>query len=248
MPSNFYNTADANLQQPVKNPFGLQKPTEVSTTALLPLGTTTYTADGRAFVYGQAGGTELAYGLLAMTQATDANEQNETVATAAPVGSYEIGITTGGAVTANQFANGFLMINDANGEGQYYKIKSHPAGTANVIYTLYEPIRVAVTTSGKASLLEHPCAKLVISAATAGSPVGVPIVAIPAANYGWFQTRGVASVLVAGTIVIGQNAVQAAGGAVAPNAGDILPVVGTVLQVSANTEYAFINLDVPGFR
>lgn len=238
----------AALNQNMTMALGMQDIYTASSTLQVPLGTRVELADGRRFVYGKAGASALAYGKLAMTAATVANHQDEVVAASAAVGDTSISVTFGGAVTANQLAGGFLHINDDTGEGQLYTIVSHPAGTAGVIVQLGEKIRVAVTAgSGTASAIVHPCQDLIISAATAGAPVGVPMIEIPAANYGWFQTKGVASVLVAGTLVIGQRCNQAAGGAVAPNAGDILPDVGVVLQVSATTEYALIGLDVLGF-
>jgi len=228
--------------------LGMQDIYTASTTQLLPLGSKVELADGRRFVYGKAGASDLAYGKLAMTRATNANHQDEVVAASAAVGDTSISVTFGEAVAANLFAGGYLHVNDDTGEGQLYTIVSHPAGTAGVIVQLGEKIRVAVTAgSGTVSAIKHPCQDLIISAATAGPPVGVPMVTIPASNYGWFQSKGVASVLVAGTLVIGQRCNQAAGGAVAPNAGDILPDCGVVLQVSATTEYALIGLDVLGF-
>lgn len=238
----------SSMEGPMRTALGVQDIYTVSATQKMPLGTKAQLSDGRAFVYGKAGAADLAYGLLAMTRATDANHQDEVVAATAAIGATSISVTFGAAVAANLFAGGYLNVNDDTGEGNLYTIVSHPAGTAGVIVQLGEKIRVAVTAAaGTVSAIKHPCADLIISAATAGAPVGVPMVTIPATNFGWFQVTGVASVLTAGVVVIGQSCVQAAGGAVAPNAGDILPPLGAVLQVSATTEYSLINLAVPGF-
>jgi hypothetical protein len=238
----------AMLNQPSVMALGVQDLVTTSSACLLPLGSQISLADGRKFVYGQAGGTALAKALLAMAQATDANENKETVATTGAVGAYTVGVTFGGSVTANQFAGGYIVVGSGTGLGDTYTVASHPAGTTNVTVTLNEPIRTAITAgTNTVSAIQHPCAQLVISAATAGTPVGVPLVAVTAEYYAWFQVKGPAAVLTAGTLVIGQVCNQAAGGAVAPNAGDILPACGTVLQVAANGEYSIINLAVTGF-
>lgn len=230
--------------------LGNQDLLDVSTTAKLPLGTLIRLQDGRMFMYGQAGGTELAYAKLNQQAAPSANANNEVVATAAAVGDVSVGVTFGGAVTANQYQGGFLYVNDANGEGQLYTVKSHPAGTTNVIVKLNEAVRVAITTSGEVSLIAHPMAGLIVAPTTlTGAIMGVNLVTVPASNYAWFQVKGPCVVLTDGTLVIGENCIPSNGtaGAVEPSASDTLPVVGTVLSVNASTEYSLINLDIPGF-
>jgi hypothetical protein len=184
-----------------------------------------------------------------MQAAPSANANDEVVAASAAIGDQTISVTFGAAVTANQYQGGFLWVNDDTGEGCMYNIKSHPAGTAGVIVTLVEPIRVAVTAgSGTVSAIVHPCKALIIGAATAGAPVGVPLVTVTAAYYAWFQVAGPAAVLGAGTLVIGNPVILAASGAVAPNTETtFIAHLGVVLAVNATTEYSLINLAIPGF-
>lgn len=229
--------------------MGLQDILTISSTQKLPLGTKVRLADGRAFVYGKAGASDLAYGKMAMQAAPSANFQDEVVAASAAVGDTSITVTFGGAVTANQYADGFLYVNDDTGEGQLYNIKSHLAGTASVVVNLNEAVRVAVTAAaGTVSGIVHPCKDLIIGAATAGAPVGVPLVTVTATYYAWFQVSGPAPVLTAGTVVIGNPVILGASGAVAPNTETtFIAHLGTVLQVAADTEYSLINLAIPGF-
>lgn len=237
------------LTQNPTTAFGIQDPLTISSTQKLPLGAKARLADGRAFVYGKAGASDLAYGLMAMQAAPSANANDEVVAASAAVGDTSISVTFGGAVTANQYAGGYLWVNDDTGEGQVYTVTKHAAGTTGVTVYLGEAIRVAVTAgSGTVSAIVHPCQDLIIGAATAGAPVGVPLVTVTAAYYAWFQVSGPAPVLTSGTVVIGNPVILAASGAVAPNTETtFIAHVGTVLSVNATTEYSLINLAIPGF-
>lgn len=230
--------------------LGVQDLYTVSTTKLLPLGTQVTLADGRKFVYGKAGGSELAYGKINQSPAPSSEWDNQAVATAAAVGDHVVGVTFGGAVTANQFQDGFLLINDANGEGNVYTIKSHPAGTTNVLITLHEAVRVAITTSGEATIYPNPSSGLIVAPTTlTGALHGVALVTVAAGSYAWFQVKGPAPVLVAATLDIKYPCeVATAAGGVIPSAETTFgQIVGMPLILAAATEYALINLDIPGY-
>src|SRR3990167_1572884 len=109
------------------------------------LGTKIVTSDGRAFRYVKAGATALVPGKLQDGPATVANHTNIAVASAAAAGATTVTVTLGAtAATANQYANGVLAVNDVDGEGYTYSIKSHPAADsqASLVLTLddNEPI------------------------------------------------------------------------------------------------------------
>jgi hypothetical protein len=93
-----------------------------------------------------AGAAALAPGKLAVAATVVANHQNMAVAAAAAVGATSVTVTLGAtAATADYYADGFLTINDAAGEGISYRVKSHPAhaGSGSLVVELYDPIKVA---------------------------------------------------------------------------------------------------------
>mgnify|MGYP003337614068 CR=1 FL=1 len=174
-----------------------------------PLGASAETTDGRVFKYGLAGAADLAIGKLAQQAAVVANHQNIAVAAAAAAGATQVTVTLGAtAATANQYAGGYLNVIDSAGAGATYLISGHPAASASgsLVVNLSEPITTALTTSSKVNLTTNPYSKLVISAVTTISYIaGVPGIAVTAAYYGWFQVRGVASVLSDGAITAGKG-------------------------------------------
>lgn len=165
------------------------------------LGTKVVTPDGRAFRYVKAGGTTLVIGTLLDGPATIAHATNIAVAATATAGTFAVTVTLGAtAVVANQYAGGVIAVNDADGEGYTYSIKSHPAADASASLTLTldddEPIVTTLTTSSKVTLIPNQYKGVVIHAQTeAGVSVGVCTYPITALYYGWIQTRGAVSCL-----------------------------------------------------
>ena len=93
-----------------------------------PYGTKLELQDGRAFRFAKAGGTILVVGDLLTAAANVANDVGRTgIATAA--GSRAPTLTTGGAVTANLYAEGFWNTSVTPGGGESRKIDNHLAGT-----------------------------------------------------------------------------------------------------------------------
>lgn len=233
--------------------LGIQGLYEESSTQKLPLGSFIRLADGRGFAYAQAGGTALVAGNVLQSEAPSANATDETVAVSAAVGDTHIHVTFGGAVTANQYAGGFLYVNDDTGEGNLYSIKGHAAGTTSVQVELVEAVRLAITAgAGTVSCIKHPLKAVIkMTAATCtGCPVGVAIMAVTADYYCWIQVKGPCPVLSANsTFVIGnQVATGTTAGAIDLIADAcVLPIIGTVLQVQAGTENVLINLAIPGY-
>jgi hypothetical protein len=108
--------------------------------------------------------------------------------------------------TADGIAEGYLYANDEAGEGQCYKIKSHAAlsGTANSVFTLYDPLTVAFTTSTQVGLAQNPYANVIATAAVlTGMCVGVAPIAVTASYYFWAQTGGPCAVIPQAAIALG---------------------------------------------
>lgn len=205
---------------------------KTSSSKLHALGTMGVTRDGKFFRYAQAGAVDLAAGKLTISPAKVANHTNVAVQAAAAVNDTTVSITAGAtAVTANQYDNGYLNVNEAPGIGQNLQISGHStvsAGGGTVIVQLLDPVTVALTTAAsKVSLVQNPWDDTIISSgAVAFFGNGVPVVPVTAAYYYWSQTHGMASVLSDGVIT------KAAGGIIsdAVNGAVEIEVAATVTQ------------------
>ena len=257
------NTSNSLYQKSINNDcFARQSIFEYSTTPNYELGEKRELADGRTFRYAFAGATSLVAGTLQQAPAPQANHLNMvcTVASATAggrIGDKTITVTDGGtAFVANEYAGGFLHINVTPGLGYVYKIASHPAnaGSATCVFTLYDPIQIAVTASSYATVTypifgPNPAAKttgtIICPTTLTSIPIGVSPVAATSNNYYWLQTRGPASILTDGTLVIGNQVGNSAttAGAVGPmSGGDLRGCVGKCLQVNATANNSLIFL------
>lgn len=173
------------------------KVTEV--TQSFALGTKMETPDGRIFRYARAGASNITAGKLQLGPARKTNHDNIAVAAAAAINATQVTVTLGAtAATANEYAQGLLVISDATGEGTSYVIKSHPAAdaSASLVLTLDEPLHEALTTSSEACLVHNRFNACVEGTVQAGGiVVGVPLVDVTATYYFWAQTFGPAPVL-----------------------------------------------------
>jgi len=205
------------------------------------------------------GNTVYAYGRLAATAVTAgkcvthagsiAHHFDLTPTAGVAAGETAISVETAGTdITLNQYANGYLYVNDAAGEGQMLRIKSNPAhdhsADPSIVITCYDDLATAITTSSRITLIPDPRSGQIVQAATTtGATLGVTIVDMAASAYGWFAVSGPATVLTSGTLVVGNHAVPlGAPGAVGPAAGDVIQVIGTVMIVNVTTDYSLINL------
>lgn len=208
----------------------------------------------RLFRYIKAGAVNLSPGLLMQASAPIANHTNIAVGGAVSAGEVDIPIATTLSTTtsANQYDNGFFHINDATGEGQGYPVKSHTVSTTPTI-TLYDPIAVALATGSEFTLSANPYKDIIVAPTTlTACPVGVTLVSMTAAYYGWICTGGDIPALVdtAETLVIGEAVGYPATISVAGAVGVAAvtdPIIGFVRSVNAASEYAcirLVNLDI----
>src|SRR3990167_2210890 len=82
-----------------------------------PLGTQLLLQDGRKYRFATAGATTLVIGDINQGAANVANDQGRT-GIAAAIGDRAPTLTTGAAVTANKYAEGFFTISVTPGAGQ----------------------------------------------------------------------------------------------------------------------------------
>jgi hypothetical protein len=222
-----------------------------STEKEINFGAKAFDENGNSYRYVRAGSVALVPGTLVQAPAEIINHQN-LVPAAAAIGSTQVTVTLGAtAVTADQYAGGYVVVTVAPGQGYRYKISGHPAANAStaVTLTLEDPILVAWTTSTRVDLVANPYNRVIINPATAtSSPVGVAIFAIPANSYGWVQDGGVANVLADGNITVGTNVIasNAIAGAVEAGAdgADLQANVGIALTGIATGEYGAIKLNL----
>ncbi len=238
----------------VSIPFGQDKVTS-TTRHERKLGTIGYTPDGRKFRWAFSDGTIGAGQVVAAAVAATVHDRDLAVVSAAAVGDMTITLTVGAAaITANDYEDGYLFINDVDGEGHLYCVKSHPAisSGANGVFTLWEPVREALTTSSQAGIHKNEYKDCVVSPAANVNPtVGVAPTEIADNTYFWAQVYGMAAVLVEDTITAGQHVTASetndAGACMAANYGGTAEwqnIGVAYAAVGADTEYGLIHLNI----
>ena len=145
-------------------------------------------------------------------------------------------------------AEGFLIVNDAAGQGQLRKIKGHAAfaSTADSVFTLYDPLTVALTTSSQVGLMQHPCANVIATAAVlSGMFIGVNELAITASYYFWAKVKGPAPAVVQAAISMGTYVVVGTTAAKFDPSSAVTTeiIVGECATLGvADTEHCIVNL------
>lgn len=218
------------------------------------LGTTVRTGDFRTFRYGKAGASNISAGKLQTAPAQKTNHHSNT-AIASTAGTINPTFTIGAtAVVANEYAEGYLVVNVTPDVARTYKISSLGAvtssGTANP--TLFDPIQTSWTTSTRVSLVHNAFAGLIEGTVQTRRVAGVPLTALSATNFGWVQTKGVCGVLSDGAIALGSRIVPSGSvsGAVAAESSTFGTAQVTVfigqasVMATADTEYRPIMLGI----
>lgn len=227
--------------------YGIE-PFTTETTQSHQLGTIGVDSDGRKYRYAEVGASALVAGNL-LQSAAEATDSQDLAVSAAAIGALTVTTTTTLTVTANEFAEGYLVVTVTPGLGHTYKIRSHPAATsAALTITLYDPIEVALTTSSRIDLVHNPYANVIQWPATeTGGAVGVAVVAAAADTFTWIQTGGIASVLQEGATAVGAAVYASTGtaGAVIDDPTVATPLVGRAFTGIASGENGaiFLSLD-----
>lgn len=226
----------------------VQTVTSESSTKQEKLGSRVRTPDGREFVYAQDSGSGQTAGQLAVNADEVANHVNIAVAAAAAIGDTKVSVTLGAtAATADQYGDGYLVVNDANGEGQTVPIAGHAAiasaGTGTIV--LAEPLTQALTTSSQVQLVQPWSTKTSV-ADQADRAVGVPAIDVTASYYHWTQVKGHAAVLADEAVTKGLALTIGSSVAGAVEAADLVgeQVIGVAEQALVDTEYrvAYLNI------
>lgn len=227
--------------------------TQTSSNKLIELGhALREDSTGRAWRYSLAGASNLARGKLAVQATIDAQRVNLSFAVAPTAGDKKVSVTIGtGAATKNFFQDGWLVNQDGTGEGRAYPIEGHDAISASTagVFVLKEAIdTTGATAETNVDLIRNFYAGAVISVTDqADVPLGVPNVAITAAEYGWIQTYGPCAVLMDEAITTGVALTIGTGVAGAVEALDAagefqLGIMGP--QAGVDTEYTLVDLTI----
>lgn len=169
--------------------------------------------DGRVFRYVLAGASALVVGNLLQESAEDTQFENMSVLAAAVStrGQQTVQVTNGTTtVSANQFDGGSVVVYTTPDLGSEYTILGHTTGGsgATLTLTLDRPLATAWTTATKITMKRSLYSGVIQAPATTqtGVPVGVAIYPIPAGEYGWIQTAGMAGALSDGsTFAVGSD-------------------------------------------
>lgn len=209
-----------------------------------------FSNDGRAFRYCKVGDTALVAGNLYASSAEDTGTQDMT-AVAAAIGATAIVSTTTITVTANEYAEGFILVSVTPGVGRQYKIKGHIAYTAAApTFNLMEEIKVALTTTSRLDAFANPYSGVIVYPVTeTGSPVGVAVHPIAAAEFGWMQVSGIAVVEAQNAVTVGLPVVASDDDAgcvetITDGAHELLARVGTAHTGIADGEFGAIKLEL----
>jgi hypothetical protein len=209
--------------------------------------------EGRTFYYSLAGGTTLARGKINVAATIAGNHVNLNFQTAPAIGDTDVSVTLGGTLTtADMYKDGWLVVQDGTGEGRAYHIEGHPAADASATQTL--TLSEQIDTAGALSeanvdLIKNKYDSVVVSVADQADPVvGVNLVSITNAEYGWQQTWGACSVLQDETVAVGSMVVvgESVVGAIQVDDGAAEPAVGQIgPQAGVDTEYqlAYLKID-----
>lgn len=232
--------------------------TSTDTSLATLLGTRWDLSDGReVMLVSTSSATTVAAGSLYQDAATISAHVNMAVTAIQTYSAngnvpYKLTVTLGAtAVTANQYAGGFLIVNAGTGLGQTLKIASHPAAdlSTSLVVTLEEAPYVALSTSdSKATLITPHGANVIINPTTqTGAKVGFGLYAIPASTYGFLVTKGVVAGLNDATAAITVGAMLSPSNATAGAVEDGVLAqgyVGNAIQagVEGETRAIFANL------
>ena len=213
------------------------------------LGSIGISNDGRKFRYAKAGTSALVAGELQQAPAETADSQSLIVAAAA-IGALTVTTTDTTTVTANEFADGYLVATGEGGTGNglIYRIKSHPAATAAVVtLTLHDPIKVALSAATQVDLVHNPYNGVLQSITTlTGAPVGIAVTAVTGESYSWIQTGGIGIVKAdaSGACTVGTalTASNQTAGCVEDGDTDTLPIIGYATTGIAQAEFGACHL------
>jgi hypothetical protein len=210
-----------------------------------------FAGNNNTYRYVKAGTLPLVVGNMIQAPAQN-TDHDQLVVAVAPSGARAITVTTGASgLTANQYGGGWAMVDTGAGLGTVHRISGHLAAgtTASCVLNLDDPLRVDLTATSRVTLVANPYNGVIQAPITTltGTVLGSAISPIPAGEYGWIQTAGVAAVLIAGTPGVGLAVVVpgTAAGAVVVDGGVLATqVVGSMMATGVDGKVLPVRLDL----
>ena len=224
---------------------------------LFPLGTELHRGEN-AYRYVFMGGTVSA-GLMVQQPAGIVANHSQMAATAQTAvttsDTSDISVEFAGDTDAalNLYQDGYLFVNDADGEGQSWKVKSHPAVDAGVdvtaVITVYGRLTTALATTSELTIVLNPYKDVIVAPATeTGAVIGATVIDSTDDNYCWVQFKGPKACWIsAAALVQGQNVVRStadAGGVQAAPSDILYPVGQTMATTVVDTEFGMVWLNI----
>lgn len=227
----------------------------VTSAQKFPIGSMIYDiGTDSVYRYVEFGGTTKA-GDITQAEAPDGAHDNLNptgTGTGAGVAKGETLISLSDTITlvVNEYASGFMKIEADTGVGYRYPIDLNDAPASNSLFTLRPPgLALALDSTSDVALYKSRYKEIIIMpTAVTGMLVGASLGVGADGSFGWVQTRGPASVLTDGTVVIGQHvrASDGTAGAVEPldrdGTAEDEPEVGRVMGVGPTGEQSLIFL------
>lgn len=212
--------------------------------------------DGRRFRYCKCNASagiahaKMAAASLVVGTANAVTQTNMTVALSnGYIGEKVINVLLEADTTKNLYADGVLTIEDATGQGYYYRIKGNKAGgtpyTDPCELTLYDPIVVALTATSVITLTMNKYKNVIINPddGYASVAIGVPLVDVTEAYYFWAQTKGYAALCIETAPTIGERVGPGStDGMCKVAAGVAVRPWGQCVQIASTGNYATIDL------
>lgn len=231
--------------------FNSTDPTLVNSAILLPLGTVVETKHGRAYRWCMVGPVALVAGNV--NQSTPVIPLHlANTPPAVPVGATSFLYTPGAtAAPANNYAEGYLQVDTAPGNGYTYSVIGHQAITASTPFLLNlsaaDPIQVALTPTSRVGLIANTFQNVIqMPVVATGTMAGVSTYVISANQNGWLQTWGPCSVLMSDTTAVGLSvgAPAATAGACVAYAAATTTSLGQMMQTAVATKNNFVFLHI----
>lgn len=165
---------------------------------------------GDIYRYAKVGAVAAVAGKLysAPTQKTNHHNVAASAAVTADGKVKKVTLTLGAtAAVANEYAGGLLIANDNSPEGEFYRISGHPAADASATLevTVEQPFKTSIATTSEFTLVHNTWNGSIVNAGFTLRMAGVPAVDMTAAYFGWFKTKGVASVLIGTAATLGAD-------------------------------------------
>jgi len=162
-------------------------------TGNLLLGQIGMSPDGNIYRYCQASGTGIAAGLFVVGESVPVHEASVTVAHA--IGTATVTVTASG-VSANDYRDGYLVVQAGTGAGEIHRIASNTAtsgGTIQVTFHSGDGLKVAWSTSDTDVDIFTALHGSVVIAPVDGQQLAVVVTQgiIPASYYFWGLAQGI---------------------------------------------------------